>query len=321
MAALGVVFVGHAAAWIASRVCETNGPPSDIRAITPMKSRNILFASLAWFQLAISLLLAAAIIWGYVTFQASIGQFVSSLSASIGAVSTVVVRTAETVEARQEMLDETQKVLVETRNLITEIKAMTEKHAKLGPQYAAGMKATSNFLGKVAGPLQTIGEKMIGMSVPNIQIVGIKPVVTMTKPLEEQGKQLKEVAQDFKTVRVTLVGISDSIDQDGQKVGTAFIATSDQAIKVIGETEKTLARLKTQDLPKAIADLKATSENLRSISAQVDTVSNVGLVMLVVGLLLALWCIVHSLGSLLLVRSHAFGPDADKATAITNARF
>ena len=81
---------------------------------TSMKKRNIFFASLAWFQLAISLLLAAVIIWGYASFQATFGQFISSLAASVGAVSTVVVRTAETVEARQDMLNETQKMLVVT---------------------------------------------------------------------------------------------------------------------------------------------------------------------------------------------------------------
>lgn len=284
-----------------------------------MKTRNVLFAGLAWLQLAISLLLAAAIVWGYMTYQASIGQFVSSLAASVGAVSTVVVRTAETVEARQDMLDETQKMLLVTRNLIIELKAMAENQAKLGPQYADGMKATASFLGKVSGPMQVIGEKMMGISIPNIQIVGIKPVITMTKPLEGDGRKLKEAAQEVKVVSDSFVGISNAVGQDGQKVSAAFIATTDQALKVIGETENTLARLKTQDLPKAIAELKATSEKLRSISSQVDTVSYAGVAMLVVGLLLALWCIVHSLGALLLARSFAFGPGMDKATAIINA--
>ena len=284
-----------------------------------MKIGNLLFAALAWFQLAVSLLLATAIILGYMTFQASIGQFISSIAASVGAVSTVVIRTAETVEARQDMLDETQKMLVVIRNLIQELRAMAQSQAKLGPQYAAGMKSTSSLLDKLVSPLQAMGEKMVSISIPNIKIVGIKPVVSMTKPFEDQGKQLQGSAQEVKTVSVTLAGISDSIGKDGQKLSAAFIATSDQAIKVIDETEKTLARLKSQDLPKAIADLKSTSENLRRISAQVDTVSNVGEVMLFVGLLLALWCIVHSLGALLLARSHAFGLSTDNASAIINA--
>ena len=284
-----------------------------------MKKRNIFFASLAWFQLAISLLLAAVIIWGYASFQATFGQFISSLAASVGAVSTVVVRTAETVEARQDMLNETQKMLVVTRNQITELKGVTANQVKSAPQYASGLKSVSSLLSTLAGPAQSLGEKVMVISIPNIQIVGIKPVVTMSKPFEDDGRRLKESAGQFKVVGVTLAGISESIGQDGQKLNAAFIAMSDQAIKVIDEAEKTLARLKTQDLPKAIAELKTTSENLRSISLKIDAVNNLGLIMLVIGLLLALWCIAHSLGALLLARSHAIDSVADKATKITHA--
>jgi hypothetical protein len=49
-----------------------------------MRSRNIIFASLAWLQLAISLLLAALIIWGYLSFNSSLTQFVRSLAESVG---------------------------------------------------------------------------------------------------------------------------------------------------------------------------------------------------------------------------------------------
>ena len=286
---------------------------------TSVKKRNIFFTSLAWFQLAISLLLAAVIIWGYASFQATFGQFISSLAASVGAVSTVVVRTAETVEARQDMLNETQKMLVVTRNQITELKGVTANQVKSAPQYASGLKSVSSLLSTLAGPAQSLGEKMMVISIPNIQIVGIKPVVTMSKPFEDDGRRLKESAEQFKVVGVTLAGISESIGQDGQKLNAAFIAMSDQAIKVIDEAEKTLARLKTQDLPKAIAELKTTSENLRSISLKIDAVSNLGLIMLVIGLLLALWCIAHSLGALLLARSHAIDSVADKATKIIHA--
>jgi hypothetical protein len=90
-------------------------------------------------------------------------------------------------------------------------------------------------------------------------------------------------------------------------------------MKALVETEKTLERLKSQDLPKAIENLKTTSENLRNLSTQVDSVSNVGAVLLVVGLLLALWCFIHSLGVLLLARSQAFGLGAEPVTATINS--
>jgi ABC-type transporter Mla subunit MlaD len=283
-----------------------------------VKSKNILFTFLAWLQLTVSVLLALAIIWGYVNFQASVGQFVRSLAASISAVSDVVIRTAETVEARRALLDETQQVLVDARTLLTAIRATTESMAKQGPQLARGLNATSDFLGQIADPMQSIGDRLMVMSVPNIQLIGIKPIVTFTRPFEEVGSQLKAEAQRIKAVSASLTGITAAMDQDGQKLGSSLIATSDQTMKALIETEKTLDRLKSQDLPKAIENLKATSENLRNLSTQVDRISNVGPVLLVVGLLLAVWCFLHSLGALLLAHSYAIGPGIQQGAATIN---
>ena len=72
-----------------------------------------MFALMAWLQLAISVLLAAAIIWGYTTYQASFGQVAQSVAASIKAVSDVVVRTAETVESSGILLDQSGQMLSE----------------------------------------------------------------------------------------------------------------------------------------------------------------------------------------------------------------
>ena len=280
-----------------------------------MKTRNRYFAALAWVQLVVSLLFACAILWGYVTYQASIGSFVSAMAESVGAMSNVVVRTAETVEARKEMLDETQKMLVVLRDSITKLNEAAEKQALLAPQYSTGMMAAAGFVNKLASPLQAIGEKMTSISIPSIQVDGIRPVVTITKPYEEQGRQLRAAAQEVKAVSESLTEISKAIGQDGQKVGSAFIATSRQALKVIGETEKTLLHLKTEDLPKAVADLKATSKGLHIVSTQLKTISQLGVVALMGGLLLALWCAVHSFGALMLARANSFGPSFEKTSA------
>jgi hypothetical protein len=269
-----------------------------------MKSRNSFFAALAWAQFAISLLLAITIIWGYLTFQSSFSQFIKSLAASIDAVSAVVVRTAETVEARQATLEETQKMLVVTRQLINELKLMAEHQAKLGPQYAASIKTTLATLDQMAVLMQKIGVKTMEITVPNVKIEGMKPLILMTKPFEAQGKQIEQAGRDAKATSVDLAGISESIGRDAQKINAAFIATSDQAIKVIDETEKSLVRLRENDLPKAIVDLKSTSKNLRDISANLDMLGNGGIVILASGLLLALWCMVQSLGALSLARKN-----------------
>jgi septal ring factor EnvC (AmiA/AmiB activator) len=284
-----------------------------------MKSKKTLFTFLAWLQLTLSALLAVAIIWGYVNFQASFGQFPRSLATSISAMSDAVIRTAETVEARQAMLNETQQVLVEARKALTDIKAATQRLVSQGTQLTREINATSEVLIQVAGPLQTMGDTLRTLSVPNIQIVGIKPVVSITRPFEDVGKKFMGLAMNLKSINSTFAKITESINQDGPKVGTDLVTTSEQAMKALIETEKTLERLKSQDLPKAIENLKATSENLRNLSTQVESVSNVGPVLLLVGLLLALWCFIHSLGALLLARSQSFGLGAEPVTAAINS--
>ena len=279
-----------------------------------MKRRSKLFATLAWFQFVFSLLFAASIIWSYIAFHALVGQFVGSVARSIDAVTVVVIRTAETVETRQNLLAEMQKMLPATRTLFKELRDQTESQAKLAPQYAEGLRATSKVLNSLHGPLQNIGELLISTSIPtDIQMVGVKPVVTMKKPFEAFGKQLKDSADQTKTVGIALDGLSSSLTKDSRQLSDAFIATSKQAIQVIDEAEKTLARLNTEDMPKAIADLKTTSTELRNMSTQINALPNVGLAILVAGLVLALWCIVHSIGSLMMAKSYAFDHTTDRS--------
>jgi hypothetical protein len=99
-----------------------------------------------------------------------------------------------------------------------------------------------------------------------------------------------------------MTSIATTISRDGQNLSVAVIATSDQALKVIAEAEKTLGRINTEDLPNALNELKRTSHSLEIVRAQVDTGSKVGVVLLVAGLLLAVWCFLNSLGSLTLAR-------------------
>jgi len=279
-----------------------------------MKRRSKLFATLAWFQLVFSLLFAAAIVWGYIAFHALGGQFVGSVARSLDAVTVVVIRTAETVETRQNLLVEMRKMLPATRTLIKGLRDQAESQAKSAPGYAEGLKVTARVLNGLHGPLQNIGEALITISIPSdIQMVGAKPVVTMKKPFEAFGKQFKDSADQTKTAGVALDGLSSSLAKDSRQLSDAFIATSNQAIQVIDEAEKTLVRLNTEDMPKAIADLKTTSTELRNMSTQINALPNVGLAILVAGLLLALWSIVQSIGSLMLAKTDAFDLTTDSS--------
>lgn len=274
-----------------------------------MTTKTKLFTLLAWFQLLTSVLLAAAIVWGYATYQVSFGQFIHSVAASIGAVSNVVVRTAETIETRSDLLDQAGQMLVVTRNLVNELRVAADNQEKMAPQYAAGLLSASNVSEQLGGSLESIGNGLLRVSLPTgIQMQGMKPVLVMSRPLEKQAQELIDSARDIKAVGASLSGISDTLSRDGKNVSSTLVVMSEQALKVISEVEKTLAQLKTQDLPKAISDLRATSANLSQISTQIDIVGDVGLVLLVVGLLLAGWCFLHSLGALMLANSRAFTP-------------
>lgn len=265
-----------------------------------MNTRNRWFAFIAWLQLATSVLLAAAIVWGYVTYQASLGQFTHSVAASIKAVSDVVARTAETVESRSVLLDQSGQMLSETGKLIKELRGVAENQVKIAPQYAEGVHHASLLMNNVGRTFQSIGDVMLTIEIPNIRLEGLKPIVTNIRPLEKPAQSLIDSAKHINGITDGMSGIATTISRDGKKLSEGFIATSEQALKVIAEAEKTLGRLNTQDLPKALLDLRAASKNLSVISEQVDIVDNIGLFLLIVGLILAAWCFLNSVSLLTL---------------------
>lgn len=267
---------------------------------------------MAWLQLLVSILIASATIGGYVVFQAPLGQFVHAVAASIGAVSNVVGRTAETVEARQGLIEQTGKMLVSTRALLQELQTAAENQAKMPPQYAERMRAASEASEKLGGTLQSVSEGLL-FSVPtSIEMNGMKPVVKMSRPLEKYAQDLKTGAQEIKAVSQNFLDISVSMSRDGKNLSAAFITTSQDALKVVDEAERTLGRLNTQDLPKALKDLRETSENLRAIGKKVDIASDIRKVLLAVGLLLAVWCALNSVSTLMLANALSEDPKRNK---------
>jgi hypothetical protein len=102
----------------------------------------------------------------------------------------------------------------------------------------------------------------------------------MTRPFATPALALQTNAQNLTVVSQSLSSVAATISQDGQNLSLAIVATSAQALKVIAEAEKTLAQLNTQDLPKALEELRTTSKNLSTIRAQVDIAGNAGWVLL-----------------------------------------
>ena len=283
-------------------------------------TKTTLFVVLAWIRLAVSLTLASAIVWGYMTYQASIGTFLSAVETSVSEMSTVVERTAETVEGGMEMLNEAQKQIVFSRGIVIQLKSVVEKQINDAPKYADGVMKTAEFLNNLAAPLQAFGEITTSISIPSsIKFDGGKLIVIMTTPYSDQGKQLKAAAQGVKDANEQLKKISNAIRQNAPIANSEVISSSKEIIKFLDNTEKNLSVLKAKGLPKAVVNLKMASQNLLSIRAQIGTINHLSEVVLIAGLLVALWGALHSIGAILLANFITKGLISDKASVIVQA--
>lgn len=273
------------------------------------KNKNVVRA-LACTQLVFSALLAATVIWGYVSSRTALGQFAESVATAIVSTANVIGHVAETVQAKQSMIDNTMEMLVSSRKLIAELQTSAQNQSALTPQYAEGVRGVANVINTLGNAVSSIGDRLM-FSTPSIQMEGIRPVVVMTKHMEPQALAVKATAQDLKMVGNGFLVAASSLVKDTQNISASFIDTSSHAIKLLDDTEKTLTVLQGQEFPMAVAQLKVASDNLRTVGSQVDLAGNIGLVLLFAGLLLAGWCFLNSLSVLFLLESHSTGSTRD----------
>lgn len=271
-----------------------------------MLNKNWSFAlSVAYAQLVSSALLAVVVIFVYVEFRATVGQFSQSLAATIVSTAKVIGQTAETVQAQQSLFDDALATLASSRKFIEELRVSAQNQTTYAPKYAVGLRVTSEILSGTGDAYSRLGDSLMFSMPTSIQLEGIKPVFVMSKPLEKSGQSIKADAQNLKNLAGSLLAVSSSLANDSKNLSTAITDTSNNAIKLLDETEKTLTSLKSQTLPQAIAELKSASENLHSASRQVKLAGNLGLVLLIAGLLLSGWCFLTSLSILHLTRKQS----------------
>lgn len=109
---------------------------------------------------------------------------------------------------------------------------------------------------------------------------------------------MKQTAADLNASAASLQILATSIAKDGPNMAKATVDTSNQAIKLLDSSEMALKRLRSQALPGAVAEMRAASAQLSSVSSGINIATNLPLGMLVVGLLLAGWCLFNSLSVL-----------------------
>lgn len=263
-----------------------------------MQKGRKLGKTLAWIQIVFSTLLAATVVWGYLSFQTALGEFTKSLGTAIIATAGVISQTAETVQTKQILLDNSLEMLISSRKLIEELRISAQNQSELAPKYADGFRGAAGILTSAGNVFSALGDSLMFSIPTGIQMQGMAPVFVMTRPLAPTAQTIKENARQLELLGGGLQAISSSLSKDSKNVSAAFVDTSNHAIKVLGSAEKALAELNAQELPKAVAELKIASENLRTVSTQVDIAGNVGLVLLIAGLLLAGWCFLNSLSVL-----------------------
>ena len=262
------------------------------------KNKN-LARVLAWAQFIFSGLIAASTILGYWTYNGRVEKVVESLASSIASVSKVVESTAETVQLNRVQIASTRQTLGLIRGHLKDVKAFELILSRQSPQYAESLQTASNNVVHLGDSLSAVGDGLMFLAPTSVHMDGLRPVIVMSRPLEMYAQKLKVAAGQIKGLGTQI----PSIFTEGSTQLAAVGATTNQALKQLEETEKILERIEQNDLPNTLQEMKSTSENLRTISQQVGAFGNVGLFLLIFGLLLAGWCFLNSVSVLILIES------------------
>ena len=230
-----------------------------------MKDRNQIFAALAWMQLVVSLILAVSTVTTYFAYRADLTEFVQSIASTVSSVSKIVGQSAATVATQQELLAQAGQMMLVTRKSVDELRAAVNIQAQVAPTYADALQSASEVVNSAGNTFRGIATAMNFQVPVGINFVGIKPNVVLGTPLAKQAQELQLQAQNMNTVSTGLSTAATTLSQSGKKLATGISDTTEQALKVITEVESTLARLKSTDLPAALAELKGTSENLQKV--------------------------------------------------------
>lgn len=259
---------------------------------------NIAFRTVARLQLALSMLLAASVVWAYTTYRPVMGQFLDATAASIVSTTKVIALVAETVQAQDILLDDTQKLIKSMRQGLTDFPAAALINANLPQRISEQMQRTAGILGRTGTSISALGDNLM-FSVPTrVELDGIRPSFVMNRPLENQATTIKQLAIDMKTYAAALQAEAATIAKDGQSLVNNIVDSRNQSIKLLDDSEKVLKDVRTQALPNAVAELRSASEQLVSVSSGISMAGNLPLALLVVGLLLAAWCFLNSLSVL-----------------------
>ena len=263
-----------------------------------MTKKQQVIIVLNWLQLIFSILFAITITFGYLTYRLPIKDIVSPMATSIISVSKVMEATVESVEAKQDFIVNSKQTLIKTQELIKTSLYAAQNQINLMPQYLNTLQSASKAFVSLGDTLSEVGVGF-AFSIPSLNTDKFPPTIQKTQPLINEAKLLKEKGEELSRIGNDIFNITTTFTNDGQKIGANYVATGEDALKVIEEALKSLDRLQGNDLPTALQEMKATAENLNKISERINTgVNHIGLFLFVIGLLFSGWCFTNSLSLL-----------------------
>lgn len=273
-----------------------------------MPSRNSVLRLFPWLQLLLSILLTGTILWGYVVFRTPVATALDALSNSIFSVANVIEATAGSVGSRNELIDSTRQTLAQTRAAImVTTKAISDQTSEAAKR-AEELRAASSLILRTSDALNGLADGLIGFSAPmGIDFEGVKPVVVMKRPLEASGKNLKPIAQEIRTISDGILHLSKTVATDGVQLGAAFSQLSDQTVKMLEESERTLEGIQNQDLPRSVKEMRDAAVHLKTVTKEMSTVSeSLGIALVVAGLFFSGWLFLNSINIIVLARRQNF---------------
>ena len=248
----------------------------------------------AWVQMLASIALAGGVLYGYATYGAPIKQAFESFRASILSVSKVIDITAETLASREELINSTKQTLLQTRAAIEQIRRVISAQTSQAPQRAEELRAASRAIARFGELLDTWGDRLINISVPSrIEFEGLKPMVVLRRPMEPDGANFKANAKDFRTVSDGILQLSKTVEADGVQLGAAFWQLSEQTMKLLEESEKSLRGIQQQALPMAVQEMRRIASQMQSVSNELANVSSVDTTAPLIGLVFSALCFLN----------------------------
>ncbi len=267
-----------------------------------MNPRNQFIRGVAWIQVFLSLFLGGLFIAGWFNYDRNVEQFVDSMASTVQSSSRIVQAASSSLENRKALMAEVEKTLDRTRELLEESRRVVEVNSKAMPAYAEGLRSSANLLGSSSNLVKSVGESLKTLPVPTIQVSNGIPSVILSRPLDAKGQALVDAANEVSKVGKSVNQLADSLGKDVPVIAERFTTASNQLATALLETSKSLAKVRQEELPVVAQELKNAAQKLGRLSLDMTSISFGIRGLFVAGITLALWCLVHGIGSLLTAR-------------------